>query len=93
MQTFLLHCALHCLYFVKPHLAPLADSPLRAHLVIAGLRDHPLVLTAFPVHQAPAQIVHTERIPATDPMPACFGALRVKTRNDLVHLILHIFKL
>lgn len=59
----------------RSHLAPFADGPLRARLVVARLRHHPLVLAALPVHQPSAQVVHAVRLPAAAPTSARLGAL------------------
>lgn len=54
------------------HLAPLAEGPLGTRLVAAAFGEHPWVFAALPVHQAPAQVVHAVRLPASAPAPARF---------------------
>lgn len=49
------------------HLAPLAEGPLWTRLVGAAFGEHPWVFAALPVHQAPAQVVHAVRLPASAP--------------------------
>ena len=84
MQFYLYFATPAC---VKAHLTPFTDGPLGAQLVVAGLCNHPLVLAAVPVHQAPAQVVHTERLSATDAMSTRLGALHTKKRNDVMYVM------
>lgn len=65
------------------HLTPLINSPLWAGQVIAGLDDHPLELTALPVHQATAQIIHTIGLSATTPTTTCLGALHTQENSNV----------
>lgn len=61
-----------------PHLAPLADAPLGARLVVARLRHQPLVLAALSVHQPPAQVVHAVGLSAAAAAATGLGALRAR---------------
>lgn len=61
------------------YLTPVADTPLGTLLFIAAFRQHPLVFIALPVHQPPAQVVHTVRLSAPAPTSTRLGALCVRT--------------
>lgn len=71
-----------CMSLTQTHLTPLADRPLRTRLVVACFSDHSLVLAAVSVHQPPAQIIHTVRIPATTPTSTCLRTLLKNTLDN-----------
>ena len=63
------------------YLTPLANSPLRTQLFVAGLSVPPLVFVALPVHQPSSQVVHTVRL-----SPAAPTSTRLRTLWRKEHL-------